>query len=93
MISGSENAENKRNKTCSGGERDSRKSEGKLTSEPRDVTGHSLLLLNHLIVVKGKALLHELQICLDAAVFFKEGLEGGGPKVKGLLRTEIELLA
>ena len=85
MISGSENAEDKRDKRCSGGERDSRESEGKLTSEPGDVSGHSLLLLNHLIVVKGKTLLRELQIRFDSAVFFEEGLEGGGLKVKGLL--------
>ena len=65
----------------------------KLTSEPGDVSGHSLLLLDHLIVVKGKALLRELQICLDAAVFFKEGLEGGGPKGKSLLQAEMEVLA
>ena len=83
MISSSENAEVKRDKRCSGGERDSRESEGKLTSQPGDVTGHSLLLLNHLIVVKGKTLLRKLQVSLDAVVFFEEGLEGSGPEVKG----------
>ena len=83
MISGSENAEVKRDKSCSGGDRDSRESEGKLTSEPGDVSGHSLLLLNHLIVVKGKTLFRELQISFDAVVFFEEGLEGSGPEVKG----------
>ena len=85
MISGSESAEVKRDEKWSEGEKDSKESEGKLTSEPGDVSGHSLLLLNHLIVVKGKTLLRELQISFDSAVFFEEGLEGSGPKVKGYL--------
>ena len=65
----------------------------KLTSEPGDVSGHSLLLLDHLIIVKGKTLLRELPISFDSAVFFEEGLEGGGPKGKSLLQAEMEVLA
>ena len=85
MIIGSDNAKKKRDKKCTEGERDSRISEGKFTSQSGDIIGHCLLLLNNLIIVKGKALLRELQICLDAAVLLKEGLEGVGPEVKSVL--------
>ena len=93
MISGSESAEVKRDERCSEGEKGSRESEGKFTSEPGDVSGHSLLLLNYLIVIKGKTLPRELQISFDSAVSFEEGLEGGGPKGKSLLKAEMEVLA
>ena len=85
MISGSESVEDKRDKRCSEVEKGSRESEGKLTSEPGDVSGHGFLLPNYLIVIKGKTLFRELQIRFDSAVFFEEGLEGSGPKVKGYL--------
>ena len=60
-------------------------SEGKLTSQCADNICHRLLLLNNLIIVKGKALLRELQFGLDAAVLLKEGLEGVGPEVESVL--------
>ena len=85
MISGPESAEAKRDEKCSEGEKEKQRIRRKLTSKPGDVSGHSLLLLNYLIVVKGKTLLREFQIRFDSAVFFEEGLEGSGPKVKGYL--------
>ena len=85
MFIGSNNAKVKRDKKCTGGKRDSRISEGKLTSQCGDNICHHLLLLNNLVVVKGKAVFRKLQIAFDAAMLLKEGLEGVGPEVKSVL--------
>ena len=85
MIIGSDNAKVKRDKKCTGGERDSRISEVKLTSQRGDNICHRLLLLNNLVAVKGKAIFRELQFGFDAAMLLKEGLEGVGPEVEGVL--------
>ena len=93
MIIGSDNAKMKKGKRCTEGERDSRISEGKLTSQRGDNICQRLLLLNNLVVVKGKAVFRELQFGFDAAMLLKESLEGVGPEAESMLRTETKLLA